>query len=166
MRPLMRIAAIAAAATLGFAVIGSTMHCSPASTATNSTDQARAVARGVVETAESAWLAMANACVDYAENADGGPNEATLQTCAQPLTTARDGLILAGSLVDTWGAADQKQFACVIQDVLVDMADAQTTLKDAKVSLPQVVADVFELSSLLNGPTCVTTDGGVDGGKG
>ncbi|MDE2107245.1 MAG: hypothetical protein KGL39_59155, partial [Patescibacteria group bacterium] len=71
----------------------------------------RALARATVETAESAWLATAKACVADAVSTD---SQATLQKCEAMLDPARETLVAAAYSVDTWTAADQKNFPCMI----------------------------------------------------
>lgn len=122
--------------------------------------QARAEARGAVETAEAAWLLAANACVDAAA-LSGKPQLAT--DCGTVLLPARDALIAAAGDVDAWevGAGLPTPAAAVACE-LAAVSVALEAVSGLGVKLPSVVTDSQTLAASL---VCPAVDAGKDGAK-
>jgi hypothetical protein len=62
--------------------------------------------------------------------------------------------MLAAAAVDTWDDAAQKNFPCLIADVMTDIAAMSQTLQTAKVTIPQLVIDAIDLAKTF-APQCV-----------
>lgn len=127
--------------------------------ASSPTPSARLIARGTVETLESAWLAAAQVCVNVAQSEDGGAVGTTLNDCEQVLTPARDAIILGGQLVDTWSTADQTQFNCLMGQVVQELTEAQALVVSIAGPLPQPFSDALQLASSFT-PLCTADAGG------
>ena len=106
-------------------------------------------------TLESLWVDMAKACM-------GTGDQPTISACANVLDPARGALIVAGDAVNTWDAAAQASFPCVLQTVVADVNDAASILQKAKVLDTQTAQELADAVSLASAflPQCTTDAGG------
>lgn len=148
------------AISLGALVALSLAACTPAQ---NPPDP-KLIARGTVETLETAWTATAQACI----NVSTAQQDPTIKAqCAQVLTPARDALIAAGYAVDGWTSSDQQDFPCLIANVLAALQNVGALVTHAGVTLPPVVNDALAMAGQFAG-ACVdagpapVADGGAE----
>lgn len=126
--------------------------------ATQPTVDPRAVARGTVETLESAWMVTAKSCMAVAGATD---NQTTADDCKTYLVPARDAIVAAANAVDAWTAADQGNFPCLIKSAVDGLQNAKAIATLAG-PLPQLVNDGFALANMYT-PQCVAQDAGKAG---
>ena len=129
-----------AVAAVGSAVIClAILGCAALPPATSA--QARATARGAVETAESAWSLAAQACVD------SSVIDATLPAkCSAVLLPARTALIAAAGAVDAWDSdTGTNLVACELQKV----STLLSAVGALGVKLPTAVVDAQTLAANL-----------------
>lgn len=120
--------------------------CTPAS----SPIDARGLARGAVVTMTDAWNVASTICLDQevvGKLPDG--------TCAKNLLPARDAILAAADAVDTWDAAAQGNFACLIFAAFKDVDATRVLLTDLGVQVPQLVTDGLALAKAFV-PQCKT----------
>ena len=115
----------------------------------------RALARGTVETLETVWVDSAKACMAVA---NGTQSQETADSCKQYLQPSREALLAAADAVDSWTAADQKNFPCLIASA-VDGINNVKSLVVLAGPPPQVVADGLQLANMFV-PQCKPADGG------
>lgn len=120
---------------------------------------ARALARGAVETSAEAWMVAAQACETDVEE---GRNDTALQAkCVGALGPARSALIAAASAIDAaesdGGGAPLTEVACDLQVV----SAALDEVTSFGVALPPSVSDAQKLVAALSCP--VQQDAGKDG---
>lgn len=136
---------------LGALALGST-GCGGAPAASPSVDP-RAIANATTSLLEKAWTASGEACLDAANAAH---DDTIRQKCEPPLTKTRLALLSAQSAVDTWDAAAQKNFPCLIGAVIEDFT-AYTALGGPA---PQALVDGISLARSYAGQ-CVVAAAGV-----
>lgn len=137
-------------------LVGAVAMCTAGCSQANSPSvDARALARGTVETLETAWLDAANACV-----ATGDP--ATAKKCEAFLDPARNALVVAADAVNSWTAADQSNFPCLLAQVIRGLSDTSTLLSGLKVLSDQLSNEIQDGLNLASAflPQCVAADGG------
>lgn len=117
--------------------------------------QKQADARAAILATETAWIDVAQGCVDVA-SATG--NVGLLQTCDGLMTPVKDALLSVEDSVDTWASADQQNFSCTLHNAVKAIDDAAAAVTAKGGPLPKVVADAKQLVDNLNIP-CVS-DGG------
>lgn len=137
--------------------------CGSATPAALTPDQARAQARGAVETEESAWLLAAQACVDAAElqaAALGTPEVELpiLTQCRAVLGPAKAQMVAAAQAVDAWQAdAGQTGVANTVACELQQVSKALAAVSSLGLALPSTVKDAQTLADSL---VCAGADGG------
>lgn len=127
-------------------------HSAPAA---KTAAQARADARAAVVTVESAWMLVAQTCVDVAATEQNG---ALLTQCAAVLDPVRQDLEAADEVVNAWTDATSNQpLACAVLRSLADVEEAAAILG---VRGPALVDAETVVTALVQ-----ANGGCVDGGK-
>ena len=125
--------------------------CLPAKTAT----QARADARAAVVSVESAWMIVAQTCVDAASTEN---NPGLLKECAGVLDPVRTDLEAADETVNAWtDATSNAPLACQVSRSLADIESAANLLGVKNAAITDSETIVTALVQAVGG--CV------DGGK-
>jgi hypothetical protein len=117
---------------------------------------ARALARGSVAALNDAWVAAGDIC---AAVATAEKNDALRAQCQSILVPVYDSLHLAALAVDGWDATAQKNFPCLIKDIIMGLSQAKVLVEDTGAKLPQLVDDALALASSF-APQCQMSDGG------
>lgn len=130
--------------------------CTPAASPNQAADtQARALARGTVETLETVWMTAAKMCMAVAESEQ---SQQIADDCKNYLTPARESIVASADAVDVWDAAAQSNFPCLIAAAIDGVDQGLAVATQAGLTLPQVVKDGQVLANLY-APKCVK-DGG------
>lgn len=116
-----------------------------------------------MESAETAWMTTAQACIDVSVSND---NAKIKSDCADVMVPLRDLIVTMGTLVDSWGSIDQQNYACALVEVVGGLQRAVNLVKvaDKGFTFPQVIQDTFDLANMINlscGGQVYNMDGGM-----
>lgn len=156
MRTPFKLAALFGALAIGAACAG--VFLPGCAQATSPSVDPRALARGAVETLETAWVDVANVCV-----ATGKDTVAV--SCEKVLDPVRSSLIAAGDAVNTWTDADQSNLPCMLADIAQGFTDTEAILTGLNVlpaNVAQEINDGLDLAKAFL-PQC-SREASVDGG--
>lgn len=117
-------------------------------------------ARGAVDLAKVAWGTVAAACVEVGVQ-NGDTELVTL--CKDVMMPGRDAIMEADRMANTLGSNNEQAFVCALETGLSSIKVAEVALKKYGSQVDQVVADAYEVESLL-GVKCLV-DAGPEAGK-
>lgn len=126
---------IAAAALLLAGAVAFDCSCTPAKSPDT---QARAIARGTVETLETVWDTAATACMAVANAKE---DQAIANSCKEYLAPARTAIVAAADAVDVWDDAAQGNFPCLIASAIDGVNQGLGVAEQVGFKPPQVVLD-------------------------
>lgn len=127
--------------------------------ATPSPAAVRAGSRAAVDVAKDAWVLVAHACIDAAqEMGDAGDGPALEGKCASYLSEAHDLIVAAAEAVDTdWSP----KAACDLAQATVLVAGAANAVGAIKPQVKPIADDAVVLATAaLGSSVCAATDGG------
>lgn len=140
------VAVTAASLAAGMAVV--TTECAPSPT--TPTIDPRAVARASVLTAEDVWDTVANGCVAVAQ---AKQDDSVRQKCATVMIPVHDTILVAAEAVDSWTAADQGNFACLMRRVVDGLGAINVLVTDMGGTSPVALQDAVALANQF-APSC------------
>ena len=101
-------------------------------------------------------MTAAKMCMAVAEAEQSQP---IANDCKSYLSPAREAIVAAADAVDTWGAASQANFPCLIAAAIDGINNGLGVATQAGLTLPQVIKDGQVLASLYT-PSCAKDGGG------